>query len=270
MKIAVTGSGGHIGRAFILHLLHLGYEVVGLSRTEARLAHPSYSHYCVDYRCILALEEALRGCHSVVHLAGLAHAPLLLRVPSYRLFHDANVLPTINLLVSASRAGVDRFVFISSISVYGSSSPGVIINDVTRPCPENAYAISKYVAECFVSEYCKSSSMKYVILRPPLVYSSNSPGNLSKLILLFRFLPVNIFSLFNKPKFFVSLANLLEALVLSCVSSGVVDQVFVISDPSPVSESLRNELKNISKKNRLRAAIYNLYEEDYDRFGYEI
>src|SRR5262249_27286029 len=122
-KVMVTGGAGYKGCVLVPKLLNAGYEVVVydmmLFGSAGLPTHP-YLHVVEgDIRDTACYAGAVKGCHHVIHMACMSNDP------SYEL--DPQLSKTINFdcfapLVEASKkAGVRRFVYISSSSVYGVS-----------------------------------------------------------------------------------------------------------------------------------------------------
>ncbi len=107
------------------------------------------------------LVHACRGCCAVVHLAGSADYSL-----SERDLVALNYGGTERIVVAAKRAGVKRFVFLSSTSVYGARPRELPVTEKTRFSPSNAYGRSKLLAEYAV----KRARIPFVILRPTVIY----------------------------------------------------------------------------------------------------
>ncbi len=111
----------------------------------------------------IGLAQACQGVEAVIHLAGLvdydAPAPLL---------HRVNAQGTRQLVQAARLQRVQKFIFVSSTSIYRGVklTSAKSIRETTRPHPTNAYGKSKLEAEGFV----RQSPLNYVILRPPIVY----------------------------------------------------------------------------------------------------
>jgi nucleoside-diphosphate-sugar epimerase len=98
------------------------------------------------------------------------------------LFYDINDNGTINLLSALSNVGVPKkFVFISSVSVYGLNQ-GENINENSPLQAEDPYGKSKIEAEDVVKKWCDENNVICTILRLPLVLGVNPPGNLGTMI----------------------------------------------------------------------------------------
>ena len=145
MKIALTGATGFVGQAVLNAASRQGIEVRALTR------RPGVPGIGVDWvegslSDQAALARLCEGVDSVIHVAGLTNTPDLNQ------FEEVNVKGTRRLLHAAGAAGVDRFVFTSSLSA--------------REPSLSAYGASKANAEAFV----ETSGLDFTIVRPPAVY----------------------------------------------------------------------------------------------------
>lgn len=236
MKFAVTGSSGFIASYLCRKLVAQGVDLVSLSSSSVQHEGAFDSTFVLTPESPEELfVEALKDVDVVIHLAGLAHRPRLLSsYADYLPYHNANCVYTKKLLVASIVARVKRLVFVSSIGAQSLSSPSAYI--------PNNYTITKAFAELLVATASSSSSLEFVIIRPPLVYAKGCPGNLARLRHLFRSLPFNVFSAFDAKKSFISLPNLIEVLCLSAVHPRLANKTYEVSDPTPLSVSLLAQL----------------------------
>src|SRR5205085_9028414 len=115
-----------------------------------------------------ALARALDGAAAVLHLAGRAHAK-----DAAALRRD-NVDVTARLARAARRAGVARFIHVSSVKVNGEwTRPGRPFRPTDPPAPQNAYARSKRDGERALLEVASGSTIAVAVLRLPMVYGPN-------------------------------------------------------------------------------------------------
>lgn len=176
--IVVTGAGGFAGTALLSHLSAMGRRFRGLVRAAS--ATQPECRAIGDLATVTddALARALEGAGAVVHLAGRAHVlrePLRSSADAYR---QANVVVSERLARAAVRAGVARFVFVSSIKVNGEATlPGRPFRESDPPHPENDYGRSKWEAERVLEDIAGRSGMVLIILRPPLMYGPRVRGN---------------------------------------------------------------------------------------------
>ncbi|HIF19762.1 MAG TPA: NAD(P)-dependent oxidoreductase, partial [Gammaproteobacteria bacterium] len=149
MKIMVTGERGYIGAVLVPMLKEKGYKVVGydsgyFSDNLLERFDEDYQKITKDIRDITM--EDLDGVDGIIHLAGLSNDPLGEFSP--KLTEDINYNGTMNLAKKAREAGVSRFVYASSQSMYGVSNTTTELDeDDSEKNPVTAYAIAKWNAE---------------------------------------------------------------------------------------------------------------------------
>jgi nucleoside-diphosphate-sugar epimerase len=147
MRILVTGSAGYIGAILVPVLRADGHDVIGL---DCDLFEHCTFGECTEPVALLRKDvrdiEApeLAGCDAVVHLAGLSDDSLGVLLPE--LTYDINHAATVRLAVLAKSAGVSRFVFASSCSVYGNSGDD-LVTEASTPRPVTPYGVSKVRVE---------------------------------------------------------------------------------------------------------------------------
>jgi nucleoside-diphosphate-sugar epimerase len=151
MKILVTGTEGYIGARLAPLLLAAGHDVVGLDAgfyREGTLYADPKRMPIVPLTHILDLRQAepkhFEGMDAVVHLAELSNDPLGQNKPevTYKINHQGSV----RLAQLARSAGLRRFVYASSCSVYGIGS-GEFLNEESPVNPQTAYAVCKTLVE---------------------------------------------------------------------------------------------------------------------------
>jgi dTDP-glucose 4,6-dehydratase len=177
MKILVTGGAGFIGSNFVRRTLEHAYpglegaDVVVLdaltySGNPANLApvadDPRFTFVQADIRDTGALDDVLPGIDTVVHFAAESHVDRSVRDSG--IFVETNVLGTQRLLDASLRAGVDRFVHVSTDEVYGSIAEGSWAED--RPLePNSPYSASKAGSDLLVRSYARTHGMNASITR---------------------------------------------------------------------------------------------------------
>lgn len=167
MRVLVTGGSGVIGEGLIPHLVAHQHEVRLLTRgaqDAAREWPDEVESFAADVTRPEQLLNAAEGCDAVIHISGI-----VAEQPPDITFDKVNVQGTRNLLVECARAGLPKFIYISSLAAERGSS---------------AYHASKREAEASVRAYAGP----WVILRPGNVYG---PGDdvISKLLSMHRTLP---------------------------------------------------------------------------------
>ncbi|WP_173922207.1 dTDP-glucose 4,6-dehydratase [Agromyces sp. Marseille-P2726] len=177
MKILVTGGAGFIGSNFVRRTLEDAYdglegaEVVVLDALTysgnlenlAPIAHsPRYSFVHGDIRDAALLDRLLPGLDAVVHFAAESHVDRSVRDASA--FVDTNVVGTQRLLDAALRAGVARFVHVSTDEVYGSIEAGSWREDHVLE-PNSPYSASKAASDLLARSYHRTHGLDISITR---------------------------------------------------------------------------------------------------------
>ena len=148
MKILLTGSHGYIGAVTGRVLVDAGHEVTGLDSylyagCDLGPDDPAHAAIPKDVRDVDASE--LGWYDAIVHLAALSNDPIGELSPD--LTRAINLDATVRLAQSAKEAGVGRFVFASSCSMYGASDTEELVDESAPLRPLTAYAESKVRAE---------------------------------------------------------------------------------------------------------------------------
>ncbi len=148
MKVLVTGHDGYIGAVMVPILQRAGHEVVGLdSYLYEGCELGSYRSPAASLRCDLRDVDAalLRGFDAVIHLAAISNDPLgnLNADCTFSINHRASL----RLARCAREAGVRRFLYASSCSVYGAASPDAVLDETAAFSPITPYAESKVKVE---------------------------------------------------------------------------------------------------------------------------
>jgi nucleoside-diphosphate-sugar epimerase len=150
-RVLVTGSEGYIGSVMMPMLLAEGFEVAGLDvcfYSEGNLTRSRLSNYPIirkDVRDVVAKD--LEGFDAVIHLAALSNDPL--GCLDENLTFDINYRGSVRMAEAARDAGVRRFVFAGSCSLYGFADK--ILTEEDGANPQTAYGKSKVMAEETIS-----------------------------------------------------------------------------------------------------------------------
>jgi nucleoside-diphosphate-sugar epimerase len=163
--VLITGANGFIAGHLAQRLLSEGCRVRGTARRpEAAgwLAGQGMDIVQADLLDREGLLRAARGCGAVVHAAAWTGGPELPPEQAWR----TNVDGTENVLAAAAVAGVERFVYVSSVAVYGLNRAPLIDESAATPPVGQLYPDSKIAAEGLVRE----SGLSTVIVRPASTY----------------------------------------------------------------------------------------------------
>lgn len=172
--ILVTGDKGYVGSVLTTLLLEREYPVTGLDTgyyADCLLGEPGPQYPLLkrDTRDVTAAD--LRGVHAVIHLAALSNDPLGELSPD--LTEEINLSATIRLAKLARDAGVSRFVYASSQSMYGvSNTDGELDEDDSEKNPITSYARTKWDAELALKAL-GTDEFVVVCFRPSTVFGAS-------------------------------------------------------------------------------------------------
>ena len=176
--------------------------------------------------------RALDGCRTVIHLAGQTPG----RDVSGEALTMVNEHGTRRLAEQAAKAGVSRFIFLSSLHAVAAGHTVDMVTDTTPPNPASLYGMSKLAAENHV-EQLSENGFCAISLRPPLVIGAQAVGNWRLIQTLAASpLPLPVGSLRSK-RSVISLDNLVDAIMAAIVAerNAIPGGRFLLADPQPVS-----------------------------------
>lgn len=226
-RCVVTGAGGFIGSNVVRALLEQGWNVVGIDNWSTGrpenlsevMDDPEFTFIEGDVRDAALLRSVFRGVDVVFHQAALGSVPRSVRDPWTS--HDHNVNGTIQALLAARDAGVKRFVYAGSSSVYGDTAvlPKV---ETMPPNPLSPYAVSKYVGELYCSVFARVYGMETVTLRYFNVFGPRQDPNSQYAAVIPRFISAlasgqspTIFGDGEQTRDFTYIDNVVQANILA-------------------------------------------------------
>ena len=163
MRILITGGLGFIGGRLAQHLQQVGHKIVLGSRNASSAPDwlPQAEVVQTDWNDAQALQQICTDVDVVIHAAGM-NAQDCAANPVTAL--EFNGLATARLLAAASRAGVKRFIYLSTAHVYASPLTGVITEET---CPRNLhpYATSHLAGENVVLSARQRGQIEGIVLR---------------------------------------------------------------------------------------------------------
>jgi UDP-glucose 4-epimerase len=177
-RILVTGAGGFLGRPLCSLLQREGHGVLAVDREPAE--GPWDEMKVLDLTHPGACNELCDEIGTVFHLAAKTHAVSRSR-ESESEYRALNVDLTRHLLDDAVRAGVRRFVMMSSVKVLGEGGFEPM-SETDDPRPDSAYGRTKLEAEGLVHAAGAGHGLHTCILRAPLIYGPGVKGNLRSLV----------------------------------------------------------------------------------------
>jgi nucleoside-diphosphate-sugar epimerase len=234
--VLVSGASGFVGTALCAELFHLDYYVRAAVRSTPIQATNIETESVGEINGDTDWSQALTGIKVVVHLAARVHVMKDNAANPLEASRKVNVNGTLTLARQAAKAGVQRFVFISSIKVNGENTlPTQPYTAETQPAPIDPYGISKREAEDELRQLAIQTGMDVVIIRPPLVYGPGVKGNFQTMLHWLEMgVPLPLGAIHNK-RSFVALDNLID-LIVTCINHpAAANQTFLVSDDEDLS-----------------------------------
>lgn len=256
-NVLVTGASGFIGQALCSRLVVDGWGVCATLRNSGR------GHALVpgcEQRVVGEIGRdtdwlsLLKEVDIVVHLAARVHVMRERESDPLAEFRRVNVEGTLNMARQSSVAGVQRFVYLSSIKVNGEETvTGRSFSEEDQPAPQDAYAVSKWEAEQGLRELADKTGLEVVIIRPPLVYGPGVKANfLAMMQWLTRGVPLPLSAIRNR-RSLVALDNLVDMIITCLVHPSAANQTFLVADGEDLStpELFRRTAEALGKPSRL-------------------
>jgi nucleoside-diphosphate-sugar epimerase len=232
-KIFITGATGFIGG-------HLFSELLDFKSILTLYCLPDEKLPLVKgINIIYSLDIFKQRVDYVVHLAARVHQMNENINDSLNLYKKVNVDFALDVAKKAIENGVKKFIFISSVKVYGNK-PGFYSEDDV-PRPDDPYGVSKYEAEQRLIElFARNKHSKLIILRLPMVYG---PGNKGNMLALLKYAKKKIplpLKAANKKRSFVYVKNVVSAII-RCLEKDI-DSERTIYNLADENEYSSNEL----------------------------
>ena len=234
MKILVTGVSGFVGQSLIRELKLKNIRFVGIVR-QLSLSNLDGMIEVSDFSIPNIWQKPLANCDVVIHLAARVHVMREVTESPLMAFLDINLKGTLSLAEAAAKAGVKRFIYVSSIKVNGESTTNKKFIETDIPNPLNPYAISKWEAEKALRKIEQETGMELVILRPPLIYGPRVKANFASLLkLVDKGLPLPLLGINNK-RSLIFLDNFVDAIITCVMHPNAAGKTYLVSDGEDVS-----------------------------------
>jgi UDP-glucose 4-epimerase len=222
--IALTGATGFIGRHLLRELPKSGYRLRVLLRRPSAAPLDCASAVVGDLARPSNMSQALADVDAVIHSAGIAQGMSGVPEDDYRLL---NTEGTIALARASQRAGVRRFVFLSSIRAQCGAAAEAVQTEKVLPQPTDAYGRSKLAAE----EGLAGLDLDWVALRPVVVYGPGVKGNVAQLMRLARLpLPLPLGGV-TALRSLLSVDNLVAAIACALAAPQTLRRPLIVTDP---------------------------------------
>lgn len=179
MRVMVTGARGWLGAHLVRALLARGHQVVAMVRSlpdgagAPDPAHPGCRSIAADLAGELPA-GCMDGVDAVIHAAALVHRRP--EVPDD--FVRDNITATANVLQAACRAGVPRFVYVSTGSVFGRPPREKVLTGLSLPEPTSLYGLTKYAGERLAEILPAGSGTGSAVVRFPALFGPGVQGGI--------------------------------------------------------------------------------------------
>jgi UDP-glucose 4-epimerase len=227
-RVLVTGASGFVGRPLAVALARSGHAVRAAVRRPISLPEPVEVAIVPDFMQPVDWNPILRGVDIVVHAAGLAHVEY---ADDDGVVDRINRVTTQELARAAASAGVERFVYISSVRAQAGPSAAHVVSERDEPHPTELYGRSKLAAELAV----RAAGVPFTILRPVVIYGPHAKGNMRTLARLAALpLPLPLAGLKNR-RSLLALDNLVSVILFALNHPTTIGETCLVADPTPVS-----------------------------------
>ena len=245
MKYLVTGGAGFIGSNIAEKLLEEGHFVrvldnffsgkrENLSFTQEFARTGAFELIEGDIRDKSACEKACAGMDYVLHQAALRSVPKSLKEPEN--YNDVNINGTLFMLQAASKAKVQRFVFVSSSSVYGDTDKFPEREDA-YPLLISPYALSKLTGEYYCRIFSEFFNVETVCLRYFNVFGPRQALDDEYAVVIPKFIHCilrdeqpPIFGTGKQSRDFTFIENVVQANILAATVPGIKHEVFNVAN----------------------------------------
>ena len=274
MKCLVTGATGTIGPALVSHLLDRGHQVRAFVRKLAiKRSLPSRIEIQDgDITDSQSLRSAVKEIDVIFHLAAKLH----IESPDPSLqskYEQVNVQGTRLLLRAAREANIARMVFFSTASVYGTSEPGMMLNEQSQTNPITYYAQTKARAEEIVL-----SKIPAVVLRLAAVYGPVMKGNYPRLVNALRRGHFFMINRGRNRRTLIHVEDVCRAATLAAENAAAVGCIYNVTDGQihslkdiieAICKALGKKPPKLSLPAGLVRPVFGLVEDSLRLFGRE-
>jgi len=257
MTTLITGVPGWLGSTLLARLRSDGREIRALVHsaqppTEVAKLNAQGVHTVVgDILVPHSLEAAFDGVTRVFHLAGELHPK------SAAYMEKVHADGTANIAGAAANAGVERFIYVSSISVHGYNQNGT--DEFVESSPlvaHTAYARGKIGGEAIVQSLASRGELPAAILRPGPFYGPGPSRGMKLLMTLAQRAPMAVFDGGSHLRSLVHIENVVDALLLAEAAEICDGTPFLIGDATPYT--VKELLASIADVTNTRVATVSL------------
>jgi nucleoside-diphosphate-sugar epimerase len=223
----VTGASGFIGSALLASLRASGQPLLAAGRRPPPASDASALRW-IGLDLAEASIELPPGIDTVVHLAGEKRAESRME--------EINHLGAVRLVDAAARAGVKRFVHLSSVGVYGAPKHAGVVDEARPHRPVNAYERSKEAGERAVRERCAANAIACIVLQPSNVVGWSTQAR--PLLGLMRIVARGWFRHFGRTEAWVNYVGVddVAGALISAARADRADATCIVNTPVPLRQ----------------------------------
>jgi nucleoside-diphosphate-sugar epimerase len=229
--VLVTGASGFLGRPLVGRLLGAGYSVRVTTHSGAPFQDSVDVVVTPNLKNAIDWKPILSDVNVVIHLAGLTHPDS--RGIAYEQFDTINRIATENLAVASRQAGVERFVFVSSVRAQTGACAKHTVRETDAACPTDSYGRSKLATEAAL----RASGVPFTILRPVAVYGPHPIRRMRALVRVASTPFPLPFRRLSGRRSLLSIDNLISSILFLLGNPATVNETYLLADPTTFTVS---------------------------------
>ncbi len=246
--IIISGANGYVGKSLCRNLAS-SYQVIGLVRNKVtKIKNVEIMEYENLQKINFLFEDII-----FIHSAAFVHKNPKMDKSQIKNIYETNVKFTKNFFKKAIEFKANKFIFISTVAVYGENNLlKKSLNELSPTNPQTIYARTKLLAEKILIDNFKDTECNLIILRPALIYGKDAPGNIRLLDNLIKKGYPIIFGSCDNKRSYLSI-NYFNYCIKKIIDKNFEkSKLYVLADDDPVETSvLTNEIYKLRNKNNL-------------------
>ena len=264
-NVLITGANGFIAKSLIPMLCDSDFNLRVTSRCELKPVYlesrNKIEFISFDFDSDTSdFDKLVDEIDVIIHLAGKAHSVSSSKSKDIE-YRNVNYLATQKLIDAAARKKIKRFIFLSSVKVYGdgvshyeNKDKEQLFTEETLPAPVGSYAQSKLDAENVICQVCNQCDMEYVIIRSPLVYGPQVKANFKTLMDAVKSRVPLPLGRINNYRSYIFIDNLSDAVKECIIKAEAANNIFLLSD---MNISISELAKKISISFNQTPSVFN-------------
>lgn len=252
--VLLTGANGFIGRRLLAKFAEVpGLKVIAVVRSATGTEHPENVRELVveDQLNFQDWSIEFDGVDSIVHVAGIISPPTTTgteedaRDAMMRVNRDLTRV----LAKNAVAAGVKQFIYLSSMSVYGSCLEPTLLTPESPVAIDGIYPESKYAGERVIEEEFAETPINWLHIRPPMVVGEGTKGTFYSMANLCSRLGISPFGAIRDPYPIVRVSTLCQFFVAAVKLQPIDTGVYLVGESETHTlPSIIDEIASLSKR----------------------